>query len=137
MESENVENGESALQEEEQQNQEVVAVDSEQLEKAILEEHTPLDISVCPFRGVSSKSTIVDESEDFPEPVDPLVRLAAEEVPFLSKRSFVEIYVGECRKYGVTPLRYVCEILDDVEVNPEQPVDVDLNVRFIFTSNGF
>ncbi|XP_062706657.1 leucine-rich repeat-containing protein 74A-like [Aedes albopictus] len=127
MESENVENGEPALQEEEQQNQEVAAVDSEQLEKAILEEYTPLDISVCPFRGVSSKSTIVDESEDFPEPVDALVRLAAEEVLFLSKRSFVEIYVGECRKYGVTPLRYVCEILDDVEVNPEQPVDVDLN----------
>lgn len=86
-------------------------------------------LTICPFRGVSSKSTIADESEEFPEPVDPLKRLEDLEETPLSKRSFAEIYVNECHKYGVTPLQYVCDVFQAVEQNPEELVDVDLNVR--------
>nr|XP_019555514.2 leucine-rich repeat-containing protein 74A-like [Aedes albopictus] len=130
METENFDDEGCISQEVKQESQEPAEDFSGQDGEPVLEERTPSDIyhiTVCPFQGASSKSTIVDESEEFPEPVDPYGYLAAQEVPLLTKQSFVEIYVAECRKYGVTPLRYVCKILEDTEQNPDQLVDVDLN----------
>ncbi|XP_065073045.1 uncharacterized protein LOC135697360 [Ochlerotatus camptorhynchus] len=85
-------------------------------------------IAICPFRGHSSKSTIEDESEWFPKPVDPLKRLAeVEDVPIQPKRSIAQLYAIECRKYGVTALQLVCGILEEIEREADSDVDVDLN----------
>lgn len=84
-------------------------------------------LRICPFRGADSQSTIVDESEEFPEPVDPRKRLA-EDRERDRKRSFVELYLTECRKYGVTPLGYVRDVLGRVDAGLPEVVQVDLNV---------
>ncbi|XP_039449723.1 leucine-rich repeat-containing protein 74B-like [Culex pipiens pallens] len=86
----------------------------------------PIRLRICPFRGADSQSTIVDESEEFPEPVDPWKRLA-EDRERDRKRSFVELYLTECRKYGVTPLGYVRDVLGRVDAGPPEVVEVDLN----------
>lgn len=87
----------------------------------------PIRLRICPFRGADSQSTIVDESEEFPEPVDPWKRLA-EDRERDRKRSFVELYLTECRKYGVTPLGYVRDVLGRVDAGLPDVVQVDLNV---------
>uniref|UniRef100_A0A1Q3FTA4 Putative leucine-rich repeat protein n=1 Tax=Culex tarsalis TaxID=7177 RepID=A0A1Q3FTA4_CULTA len=86
----------------------------------------PVRLRICPFRGADSQSTIVDESEEFPEPVDPWKRLA-EDPERDRKRSFMELYRTECRKYGVTPLGYVKDILGRVDTGLPEQVEVDLN----------
>ncbi|XP_055551620.1 uncharacterized protein LOC129733988 [Wyeomyia smithii] len=85
-------------------------------------------LQLCPFRGVSSKSTIVDESEEFPEPVDPFGHLVEEDEPSDQKKcSYLRLYLDECRKYGVTPLGYVCGILLKLDEGIEGMMEVDLN----------
>ncbi|XP_053686109.1 uncharacterized protein LOC128735646 [Sabethes cyaneus] len=84
-------------------------------------------IQFCPFRGVSSKSTIVDESEEFPEPIDPLGLLEEEPPLIVQKRNYLQLYLDESRKYGVTPLGYVREILEKVDEGSEKMMEIDLN----------
>ncbi|XP_055617829.1 uncharacterized protein LOC129763090, partial [Toxorhynchites rutilus septentrionalis] len=81
---------------------------------------------ICPFVTIDSNTTVVDESEEFPEPVEPLERLAWEPEPE-TKRSFANLYVSECYKYGVTPLSYITELLTAVDSSPDEPVEIDLN----------
>ena len=95
----------------------------------------PFRLRICPVRGADSQSTIVDESEAFPEPVDPWKRLA-EDPERDRKRSFVELYLTECRKYGVTALGYVREILGRVDASLPEVVEVDLNVSCVIFGLG-
>ncbi|XP_058812989.1 leucine-rich repeat-containing protein 74A-like [Topomyia yanbarensis] len=90
----------------------------------------PLDegntVHLCPYRAFCSKSTIVDESEEFPEPVGPLQHLVDVEQP-KPKRSFAQLYLAECRKYGITPLTYIREIFEQVDAKTAESVEIDLN----------
>ncbi|XP_058448525.1 uncharacterized protein LOC131428511 [Malaya genurostris] len=83
-------------------------------------------VHLCPYRAFCSQSTIVDESEEFPEPVDPEQRLVDVEEPE-RKRSFEQFYLAECHKYGVTPLNYMRKIFEQVDQNAVESVEIDLN----------
>ncbi|XP_055585471.1 LOW QUALITY PROTEIN: leucine-rich repeat-containing protein 74B-like [Uranotaenia lowii] len=82
-------------------------------------------LKICPFGPISSQSTIVDDSEEFPEPEDPLRKLDDYVEP--RKESFLEQYKRQCQIYGVTPIGVVCEVLSVIEQDPSTPVEVDLN----------
>lgn len=128
MESE-IETDEPAASAEQIEEPDVSAVE---LVEETIDEPLPVEVyrlTICPFRGQSSQSTIEDESEYFPKPVEPLKLLAeVGDESAQPKRSIAQLYPIECRKYGVTALQSVRDILDEIEGgNADFDVDLDLN----------
>ncbi|XP_050091763.1 uncharacterized protein LOC126575220 [Anopheles aquasalis] len=83
-------------------------------------------VPLCPFR-VDSKATIVDDSEEFTAPHEPLSKLGSDKDGLPGRLSAIEWYRLRSNTYGVTSFAAIERVLRTIEISPSAMVGLDLN----------
>ncbi|ETN62912.1 hypothetical protein AND_005392 [Anopheles darlingi] len=86
----------------------------------------PKGIPLCPFR-VSSKATIVDDSEEFTASDEPLSKLGSDKDGLPRRLTAIEWYRLHSNTYGVTSFTAIERVLHSIEQSPSKMVELDFN----------